>query len=272
MLKVNNGKIYAIPQLIFLCQQLPLPRGIGHSRPNTCNRACGKYVLSGKVFFLITQHKHLLILHKHNSDPVNIHICVFIVFSSIFGNICFASYCWYKQKFYCLYGNLYYKIFSTFKHGVSNILSSLFQQTKQSKEWLLFRSKEMSLKWSELSWATNFQTMLREAVHFLWGFQGEKSWGIQNVEAEFEGGSVLTTSFLSQNDSLLLIFSKEVYDKFWLKTVLLRLKTKSIDLFLGGQVLGRWRLTLWAQRERRFFLLNHFSSIVRVSSKFLYLG
>lgn len=68
--------------------------------------------------------------------------------------------------------------------------------------------------------------MLREAVHFLWGFQGEKSWGIQNVEAKFEGGSVLTTSFLSQNDSLLLIFSKEFYERFWLKTVLLRLRQR----------------------------------------------
>lgn len=56
-----------------------------------------------KRFFLITQHKHLLILHKHNSDPINIHICVFIVFLSIFGNICvLLVIVVYKQKFYSL--------------------------------------------------------------------------------------------------------------------------------------------------------------------------
>lgn len=55
-----------------------------------------------KFFFLITQHKHLLILHKHNSGPINIHICVFIVFSSIFGNIYALLAIVYKQKFYFL--------------------------------------------------------------------------------------------------------------------------------------------------------------------------
>lgn len=92
-----------MPQLVFLFQQLLLPRAVGSGRPNTCsNRACGEYVLSEKVFFLITQHKHLLILHKHNSDPINIHICVFIVFSSIFRNIYALLAIVYKQKFYFL--------------------------------------------------------------------------------------------------------------------------------------------------------------------------
>lgn len=33
------------------------------------------------------QHEYLLIPHEHNSGPVNIHICVFIVFFPVFGNI-----------------------------------------------------------------------------------------------------------------------------------------------------------------------------------------
>lgn len=59
----------------------------------------------GSVFCLrkfspITQHKHLLSLHKHNADLVNIHICVCIVFLPIFGNICvLLAIVIYKQNF-----------------------------------------------------------------------------------------------------------------------------------------------------------------------------
>ena len=50
ILKVNNGKLYAIIQLIILFQPFPLPKEVSNGRPNTCNRASGKYILSEEVF------------------------------------------------------------------------------------------------------------------------------------------------------------------------------------------------------------------------------
>lgn len=45
------------------------------------------------------------------TDPVNTHICVFIVFFPVFGNICvLLVIVVYKQKFYSFQGNLYNKI------------------------------------------------------------------------------------------------------------------------------------------------------------------
>jgi len=49
-LKFNNGKLYAIIQLIILFQPFPLPEEVSNGRPNTCNRASGKYILSEEVF------------------------------------------------------------------------------------------------------------------------------------------------------------------------------------------------------------------------------
>lgn len=94
-----------IPQLLFLFLPLLLPKEMSNGRHCTSNWARGKCILSEGVFLPITQHKHLLVLHKHNSDLVNIHICVFIVFFPIFGSICvLLVIVVYKHKFYCFTG------------------------------------------------------------------------------------------------------------------------------------------------------------------------